>query len=253
MMRAVRRLYAVVTGLVVLAIWWALSALQVFPTATIPAPLDVARAFGEELGSGRLLDDVVASLYRVGFGFVLAVITAVPFGLLLGRWEPARHAFLPWVNFLRSLSPIAWIPFAIVWFGIGDHPAMFIIYLATASQLALATCAAAMAVPRVYYKVAADLGFTRVETLTRVTLPAIMPQLSTALRVSIGVAWMVLVAGEMMAVRSGLGFLINDARYALRTDLVAVGMITVGAIGIGLDALFARIARIPSVRWGFDR
>ena len=107
--------------------------------------------------------------------------------------------------------------------------------------------------PSVYYRVAADLGYTRLDTLLRVTLPAIMPQLSIALRVAIGVAWMVVVAAEMIAVRSGLGFLIIDARNALRMDLVVVGMITIGTIGIGLDALFARIARIPSVRWGFER
>lgn len=248
-----QRLYALVTGLVMLGLWTLTTSLHLFPIATIPAPLDVARAFVEEIGSGRLVDDVIASLYRVGFAFVAAVVVAVPFGLLIGRWPPARHAFMPWVNFFRSLSPIAWIPFAIVWFGIGDHPAMFIIFIATSTQLTLATAAAAEAVPSVYYKVAADLGYTADETLFKVTLPAIMPQLSTALRVSIGIAWMVLVAGEMMAVRSGLGFLINDARYALRPDLVVVGMITCGVIGIGIDALFARIAKIPSVRWGFER
>lgn len=248
-----RRLYALGTGLVLLAIWWAASALALFPTATVPAPEAVAHGFATELRSGRLIDDVIASLYRVAFAFVAAVVVAVPLGLVLGRWAPARHALLPWVNFVRSLSPIAWIPFAIVWFGIGDEPAMFIIFIATSSQLALATTAAAMSVPSVYYKVAADLGYTRFETLTRVTLPAILPQLSTALRVGMGLAWMVVVAAEMIAVRSGLGYLIIDARNALRMDLVVVGMITIGAIGVGLDALFARIARIPSVRWGFER
>lgn len=247
------RLYALGTGLVLLGIWWLACALDAFPTATVPTPPEVWRAFGEELSSGRLVNDVIASLYRVGFAFVAAVIVAVPLGLALGRWAPARHALLPWVNFARSLSPIAWIPFAIVWFGIGDRPAMFIIFIATASQLTLATAAAAASVPRVYYKVAADLHYDGVQTLFKVTLPAILPQLSTALRVAIGVAWMVVVAAEMIAVRSGLGYLIIDARNGLRMDLVVVGMITIGAIGIGLDALFARIARIPSVRWGFER
>lgn len=248
-----RRLYALITGLVMLAAWWAASALDLFPTATVPDPIAVAHGFSQELRSGRLTTDVIASLYRVGFAFVAAVLVAVPFGVMIGRWELARAALLPWVNFVRSMSPIAWVPFAIVWFGIGDKPAMFIIFIATSSQLTLATAAASASVPRVYYKVAADLGLTRFETLVRVTLPAIMPQLSTALRVSIGVAWMVVVVSEMIAVRSGLGFLIIDARNALRMDLVVVGMITIGVIGIGLDALFSRIARIPSVRWGFER
>ncbi len=247
------RLLPLLTGAILLAAWALISALGGFPPATVPPPLDVVHGFVEELGSGRLPDDIVASLYRVGFAFTLSVILAVPLGLVVGRVRLVRAALLPWINFFRSLSPIAWIPFAIIWFGIGDAPAMFIIVMAVSFQLVLATAAAAAAVPQVYYRVAADLGYGRLETLTRITLPAILPQLSTALRVAIGVAWMVVVAAEMLGVHSGLGFLISDGRNALRMDLVVVGMITIGLIGIGLDALFARIARIPSVRWGFER
>ena len=247
------RLLAVVTGALILGFWLLSTSLGWFPPSTIPSPLAVVRGFEEELSSGRLLDDIVASLYRVAFAFTLSVVIAVPVGLVIGRVRLVRAALLPWVNFFRSLSPLAWIPFAITWFGIGDAPAMFLIVMGTTFQLMLATAAAAAAVPQVYYRVAADLGYSRVELLTRVTLPAILPQLSTALRVAIGVAWMVVVAAEMMGVQSGIGYLIIDGRNALRLELVVVGMITVGAIGIGLDLLFARIATIPSVRWGFDR
>lgn len=234
--------------------FWALSTwLGWFPPSTIPSPMAVVRGFEEEIRSGRYFDDIIASLYRVGFAFTLSVIIAVPLGLVIGRVRLVRSALLPWVNFFRSLSPIAWIPFAITWFGVGDAPAMFIIVVGTVFQLTLATAAAAAAVPQVYYRVAADLGYSRMELLTKVTLPAILPQLSTALRVAIGVAWMVVVAAEMMGVQSGIGFLIVDGRNALRLDLVVVGMITVGTIGICLDLLFSRIATIPSVRWGFDR
>ncbi len=242
-----------VTGLVMLAVWWALSAAGAFPIGTVPSPPEVAAAFGQELSSGRLLDDTIASLYRVAWGFVGAVVCAVPLGLVIGRSLVIRAALLPWVNFFRSLSPIAWIPFAVIWFGIGDPPAIFIIFLATFFQIALATAAAAGAVPKIHHRVAEDLALTRTEVLFEVTLPAILPQLVTALRVAIGVAWMVVVAAEMIAVRSGLGYLIIDARNGLRMDLVVCGMITIGAIGIALDVLFSRLARIPSVRWGFDR
>jgi NitT/TauT family transport system permease protein len=243
----------ILTGLVLLGIWWTASALGAFPTGTVPAPDEVAVAFWGELTTGRLLDDAIASLYRVAWGFLSAVITGVPLGLVIGRSLSTRAALMPWINFFRSLSPIAWIPFAIVWFGIGDPPAIFIIFLATFFQLVLATAAAAGSVPKVYYRVAEDMALRGRDILFRVTLPAILPQLVTALRVAIGVAWMVLVAAEMIAVRSGLGFLIVDARNGLRMDLVVCGMITIGAIGIGLDFAFARLARIPSVRWGFDR
>jgi NitT/TauT family transport system permease protein len=248
-----RYLLPLATGAALLLTWWAAFHLGMFPKGTVPSPEAVLAAFRGELGSWRLAKDIIASLYRVAFGYVGAVVWAVPIGLVVGRWAPARHALLPWVNFFRSLSPIAWIPFAIIWFGIGDPPAIFIIFLAVFPQIVLATAAAAAAVPRVYYRVAEDLGMSAADKLFRVTLPAILPQLVTSLRVAIGVAWMVVVAAEMIAVRSGLGFLIIDARNGLRMDLVVVGMITIGAIGIGLDALFAQLARVPSVRWGFDR
>src|SRR5688500_15126208 len=202
--------------------------------------------------SGRLFDDAIASLFRVAWGFISAVIAGVPLGLVIGRSVRTREAISPWVNFFRSLSPIAWIPFAIIWFGVGDDPAIFIIFEARFFQVVLATAAASATVPKVFYRVALDMGLTPAQTLFQVTLPAILPQLVTALRVAIGVAWMVVVAAEMIAVQSGLGYLIIDARNGLRMDLVVCGMITIGAIGIGLDIVFARLAKIPSVRWGLD-
>ena len=243
----------IAVGAALVGAWALASATGQFPRGTVPAPAAVARAFVTELRSGRLFDDVVASLYRVSFGFVIACAAAIPAGLALGRFAAARAAFLPWVNFFRTLSPIAWIPFAIIWFGIGDPPAIFLIFIAVFFQIALATAAAAGAVPKIYYRVAEDLEMSSTAVPFEITLPAILPQLVTALRVAIGVAWMVVVAAEMIAVRSGLGFLIVDARNGLRMDLVVCGMIVVGAIGIGLDVLFARLAKIPSVRWGFER
>jgi len=249
----VKYVLPIVTGVILLAVWWVPCALHVFPPSTVPAPDEVATAFFGELRSGRLLDDTVASVYRVQFGFALGVVTAIPLGLVIGRSRTARDALLPWINFFRFISPIAWIPFAIVWFGVDDPPAIFILYLATFFQLVLATAAAAASVPKIYYRVAEDLGMTPREVLFKVTFPAIAPQLITALRVAIGVAWMVVVAAEMIAVRSGLGFLIIDARNGLRMDLVVVGMIVIGWIGVLLDYWFARLTRVPSVRWGFDR
>ena len=246
-------LLPIVTGVLLLAIWWIAYEAGAFPTGTVPSPPDVAAAFGEELRSGRLFADTVASLYRVAWGFITAVLAGVPLGLVIGRSLATRAALMPWVNFFRSLSPIAWIPFGIIWFGVGDPPAIFIIFLATFFQIVLATAAAAATVPKVFYRVALDMSLPPSQVLFHVTLPAIMPQLVTALRVAIGVAWMVVVAAEMIAVRSGLGFLIIDARNGLRMDLVVCGMITIGAIGIGLDIAFSRLAKIPSVRWGFER
>jgi NitT/TauT family transport system permease protein len=240
-------------GVALVTVWWIAWATDRFPVGTVPSPAAVGRGFVSEASSGRLATDIIASLYRVGFGYVAGCAAAIPVGLLLGRSLAWRTAFLPWINFFRTLSPIAWIPFAIIWFGIGDPPALFIIFMATFFQVVLATAGAAAQVPRVYYRVAEDLGMSRTATLFEVTLPAILPQLLVALRVAVGVAWMVVVAAEMIAVQSGLGYLIIDARNGLRMDLVVVGMITIGVIGVALDAAFARLARAPMVRWGSER
>lgn len=246
-------LWAGVGLLVGVACWGLAVRAGAFPVGTVPSPASVASAFWQEARSGRLLTDLVASMFRVAWGFTAAALTGIPLGLVMGRAPVLRRALMPWVSFFRALSPIAWIPFAIVWFGIGDPPAIFILFFATFFQLVLATAAATATVPKIYYRVAEDLGLRGRELLFHVTLPAIVPQLVTALRLAIGVAWMVVVAAEMMAVHSGLGFLIIDARNGLRMDLVVVGMATIGVTGVALDLLFSRLTRLPAVRWGFDR
>ncbi len=233
--------------------WGALSRFQVFPESAFPSPLSVAQGFGEEFRGGRLFDDIIASLFRVTIGFGLAVLLGIPLGLWLGLRTHARLALLPAVNFFRSLSPLAWIPFAILWFGIGDVPAVFLIFMTAFFPMALATCAAVAGIPNVYFRVGQDYAFGGMEMLTQVTLPAILPETITTLRVTAGLSWVVVVAAEMIAGRDGLGFLIWDARNALRPDLVVVGMVVIGVIGVILDRLLVQLMRIPSVRWGYDR
>jgi NitT/TauT family transport system permease protein len=233
--------------------WGLLSSLRLFPESTFPSPQAVMRGFGEEVSSGRLFDDLVASLFRVAAGFLLAVLLSVPLGLWLGHHARARTALLPAVNFFRNLSPLSWIPFAILWFGIGDAPAIFLIFLSSFFPMALAVSAAVANIPAVHFQVAREYGFRGVQLLTGVTLPAIMPQFITTLRVTAGVAWMVVVAAEMIAGRDGLGFAIWDARNGLRTDLLVCGMIVIGLIGVGIDRLLVQLTRMPGVRWGYER
>jgi NitT/TauT family transport system permease protein len=234
-------------------LWALLSYLRVFPESAFPSPLAVVQGFGHEISSGRLLNDLVASLFRVGTGFTLAVVLGLPTGLLLGHHTRARAAFLPAINFFRNLSPLAWIPFAILWFGIGDIPSIFLIFMASFFPIVIATTAAVASIPTVYFRVAQDYHFSSAELLTQVTLPAIAPQVITALRVTAGLAWVVVVAAEMIAGRDGLGFAIWDSRNGLRMDLLVVGMIVIGLIGVLIDRLLVQLMKIPSVRWGYER
>jgi NitT/TauT family transport system permease protein len=246
------RLLPVLVLVAAVAIWWGLWLLRVFPESVFPSPLAVAKGLGEEIRTGRLLGDLVASLFRVTTGFLLAVILGLPAGLWLGRHARTRYALLPVVNFFRSLSPLAWIPFAILWFGIGDLPAIFLIFMACFFPIVLGTLAGVANIPSVYFRVAQDYRFTNLEMLTKVTLPAIAPQLITSLRVTAGLAWLVVVAAEMIAGRDGLGFAIWDARNGLRMDLLVAGMIVIGIIGMVIDRVLVRLTRIQSVRWGYE-
>src|SRR5882672_9158777 len=133
------RLLPLLVLFVAIAVWAGLWALRVFPASAFPSPWAVAKGLGEEVRTGRLLADLVASLFRVTSGFLLAVILGVPAGLWLGRHARSRYALLPVVNFFRSLSPLAWIPFAILWFGIGDLPAIFLIFMACFFPIVLGT------------------------------------------------------------------------------------------------------------------
>jgi NitT/TauT family transport system permease protein len=241
-------------GPVALVVVWALFAsLRLFPESLFPTPLAVARGLVSELASGRLVDDAIASLFRVLTGFLLAVGLGVPAGLVLGRSRRAREAFLPSVNFFRSLSPLAWIPFAILWLGIGDPPAIFLIFMAAFFPVVLSTCAAVASIPSVYFRVARDLGLEGGALWREVTLPAIAPEVITTLRVTAGLSWLVVVAAEMIAGRDGLGFAVWDARNGLRIDLLAAAMVVIGLIGVALDRLLVQLTRIPSVRWGYER
>jgi len=238
---------------VVLAVWATLSATGLVSPQKFPPPREVAAGFREEIRERRLVKDAVTSLKRVGAGFGLAILLGVPFGLWLGQRAGARAAFLPTVNFLRSLSPLAWIGFAIIWFGIGDASTIFLIFMATFFPLVLATAAAVANIPQVFFRVGRDYGFKGVALLTQVTLPAVLPQIVTALRVTAGLAWVVVVAAEMTGVQEGLGYAIQDARNSMRTNLLLVAMIVIGVIGVTLDRLLVLLTRLPSVRWGYER
>ncbi len=236
-----------------IAIWTLVWSLHIFHESAFPDPLAVLTAFGQELRSGQLATDLVTSLFRVSVGFGLAVLTGIPMGLWMGQKLNARLAFLPVINFFRNLSPLAWIPFAILWFGVGDASSIFLIYLSAVFPVALATMAAVASVPAVYGRVAADFGMNNSEKLWRVTLPAIMPQVITTLRVTAGVSWLVVVAAEMIAGRDGLGFAVMDSRNGLRTDILVVEMIVIGCVGVALDRAIVQLTKIPSVRWGYER
>lgn len=246
-------IWSLMVFVAVLFLWWALCYLNVFPAYALPTPAAVLKSSWQDLSSGTLLNDIVASLWRVAVGFVLSAILGIPAGLLLGQHLRAREAFLPMLNFFRFLSPLAWIPFAILWFHIGDKPAIFLIFMATFFPLALAIMSAVATIPAIYFRVAKDYHYKSFELLTKVTFPAVLPQVITALRVSYGIAWVVIVAAEMVGCQDGLGYGIWEARNGLRLDSAAGYMIVIGLLGMGIDRFLLQFSKLPNVRWGYER
>ena len=227
-------------------------AVRMMGSELFPRPMEVWWGLVELMTKGLLIKYVVASLFRVTWGFALAVLIGVPFGLFLGWSRHAQEAFNPLIQAFRPISPIAWIPVAILWFGVSDAAPIFLIFLASVFPITVSAAAAVVGVPTVYLRAAHNFGLTRTQLVRRVILPATLPQILTGLRIALGVAWLVVVAAEMIAVNSGLGYLIIDARNAgKRYDLVVAGMVLIGAIGWLLDVLIRQVERFQAVRWAY--
>ena len=238
---------------VILLLWqWCVSSPD-HADAVLPGPSAVLRSFWELLRNGTLAKCAVASLFRVTTGFYLAALAGIPLGIALGLSETAKRLVGSTIHFLRPISPLAWIPLAMLWFGLGDKPAIFLIFLSSVFPLVLSTSVAVERIEPTYFQVAANFGFTKWELLSRIILPAILPSVLTALRISLGIAWLVVVAAEMIAVKSGLGYLIIDSRNALRMDFVIDGMVVIGAIGLIVDNIMNRLARRAAVCWNAKR
>jgi NitT/TauT family transport system permease protein len=236
---------------VLLAAWQI--AVSQHPMHILPGPWGALGGIADLLHHGLLFKYVVASLFRVTWGFSLAAILAIPLGLLVGWYRRLEMALNPLVQVFRPISPLAWIPLAILWYGVGDSAAIFLIFLGCFFPLLLTAINAVRNIPTVYINAGRNFGMRPVDLIYRVLYPAVVPQLLIGLRITLGVAWLVVVAAEMIAVDSGLGFLIVDARNAgNRYDLVVAGMVIIGLIGLLLDTAMRSLERIKSVRWAYS-
>ncbi|WP_413289287.1 ABC transporter permease [Bdellovibrio sp. HCB337] len=240
---------ALLVTLLFLGLWWLAGQLQMFETSLFPTVAMVVKAFLEELTSGRLLGDWWASISRIFIGGGMAILSGVLLGLLVSRSEMSRKALRPHFNFFRYVSPISWIPFAILWFGVGDMPVIFLIYISSVFPMVTATNAAMERIPVLYLKVGKEYRLSPSNYFFEVILPAILPDLLTAIRVVLGISWVVLVAAEMIAGKQGLGFGIHDARNGLRVDLIVVYMLLIGITGWAMDYVISRFTTSARLRW----
>jgi NitT/TauT family transport system permease protein len=243
-----------------LALWETLSRTGVFPAVVLPAPsavgmrlwtallpqesFSVFSASGQPwwawIFSGEMVRDAVSSMSRVLGGFLLGTVLAIPLGLLMGSSKFLYGAFNPMLQVLRPIPPIAYIPLAIVWFGLGNPPAIFLIALGAFFPVLVNTIAGVRQVDGIYLRAARNLGAGQLTTFTHVILPAALPYVFTGLRIGIGTAFIVVIVAEMIAVSNGLGFRILEAREYMWSDKIVAGMFAIGLLGLLIDILMSR-------------
>jgi NitT/TauT family transport system permease protein len=241
---------SVIVIAVLLAAWW----ITVVQTRSVifPTPWQVVIGTVELIKDGTLWMHIGSSLMRVAAGFLLAVVIAVPLGLWMGWVKGAFVTLNPLFQILRPISPIAWIPIAILWFGVGNASPIFLIFISSVFPMVVQTTVGVHTIERRYLRAAENFGVSRSTLFRQVVIPAVLPQVLIGMRIGLGVAWLVVVAAEMIALRSGLGYLIMDSRNAgNRYDLVIAAMIIIGLIGLLLDGVMRLLEGHKLVRWRY--
>lgn len=239
-------LISLITVVLVIAAWWFASTRGWVPALFLPSPAAVLAAFndawhGRIQGGLPLVDHLIASTTRVLCAFVLAVIFGIPVGIAMGVSRLARAVLDPLVEFYRPLPPLAYLPLVVIWFGIDETAKIVVIYLACFAPIAMAARAGTRGATTEQIHAAQSMGASRMQLVWHVIVPAALPDILIGLRIAVGFGWTTLVAAEMVAATSGLGQMVLNASSFLRTDVVVMGIVAIGAIAwifdIGMRAL----------------
>lgn len=238
-----------------IVIWQTLSTLGVIPAYKLPSPAGIILGFRDLLLVGmppeRLLHHhIIYSLYRVSLGYGAAVVMAIPLGIAMGWSKFLRTAIDPLIEIVRPIPPLAWIPIAIVWFGIGVKSAAFIIFLGAFFPILLNTISGVLTIDSLFIEAARTLNAKDKHILLKVLIPGALPSIFTGMRIGIGIGWMTLVAAEFTGVREGLGlgYMIMTARDVQRPDEIVAGMLVIGLIGLGINAIIRAIEK-KIIKW----
>ncbi|WP_024677926.1 taurine ABC transporter permease TauC [Pseudomonas syringae] len=233
------RTISALTLVTLLALWWAVTAGGWIEPLFLPPPADV-------LGKGWLLmtkgymdstlwQHLGASLQRIGLALGAATLTAIPVGIAIGQNRIARGIFDPLIEFYRPIPPLAYLPLIVIWFGIGEFSKVLLIYLAIFAPIAIATATGVRTVDPGRVRAAQSLGATRWQLIRHVIVPSALPDILTGIRIGLGVGWSTLVAAELIAATSGLGFMVQSAAQFLVTDVVVLGILVIAIIAFAME------------------
>ncbi|MBP9527060.1 MAG: ABC transporter permease [Laribacter sp.] len=256
------KLKSVVEGAIVpllaLVVWEACARAGLMSAVVLPAPSAVAAKWWDSLlpmqpydpaqmgylawlFSGEMIHDAISSMYRVVVGFLVGAGLALPLGLVMGANPRLYALFNPLLQVLRPIPPIAYIPLAILWFGLGNPPSFFLISIGAFFPVLMNTIAGVNHVDGIYLRAARNLGVGPWTMFTRVILPAATPYILAGVRIGIGTAFIVVIVSEMIAVNDGLGFRILEAREFMWSDKIIAGMLTIGLLGLAIDTAISRL------------
>jgi len=240
-------------GLMIFLALWTSASMRMNNTVLLPSPLSVVQSYAELIADGSLAKDVSASIVRVFAGFLVASTIAVPLALILAYSRVLRGLVMPLIALIRPIPPIAWIPLAILWMGLGDPPSYFITAIAAFFPIFLNSFAGGTSLQEEHVSAARSLGARPISLLTKVMLPSALPMIVTGLRIGLGQAWMAVVTAELIAAQSGLGYMIQVSRLALETSRVLVGMTVIGLLGALMIGALGVIERRVIVPWNYPR
>jgi ABC-type nitrate/sulfonate/bicarbonate transport system permease component len=229
--------------IILLLVWQLCSDLKLLNRLLLPPPSDIVKAFFLLLFKGQLMADISSSIRRVLVGFAFASLLGVPLGIVLGWNKKLSYYFLPTIEFIRPIPPIAWIPLAILWFGIGNSSSYFITALASFFPIFINSFVGAQSVEKVHINAAQSLGASKRFIITHILFPSALPFIITGIRVGLGVGWMSVIAAELIAAQSGLGYMIQLHRMLLNVPEVIVGMAAIGVIGSVMNSFITYLQR----------
>lgn len=235
-----------------LLLWWLVTTFGNVDPKFLPSPARVIEAFGRLWGTGELLKDTVASLWRVGVGFALAVILSIPVGVLMGSFASIRALLEPLFGLIRYMPAPAFIPLLILYLGIGEEPKITLIFIGVFFFNSLMVMDTVKFVPKDLIEATYTLGGSRIQTLLQVIFPHVIPGIIDACRINLAAAWQLVIVSELIAANEGLGRRISVAGRFLRTDEIFVGLIVIGVIGLTFDLLFQYLLKV-SCSWASQK